>query len=430
MGARFAGSQRVGDRRRRRLAVEAEEGVDQTVTRRELTSPSGASRFVDRPHAENGDAGPALAEFPLVRLIPVESWKYFVGGLGGFAICAAAVIAGRLAPSIVGAAGTSLERALRPEGATTKWLSGLMLGLSAQLSMVIWWARSRSLKDFDGRYWFWAHAAVIWIAFSGCLAIDATQVAIDLLQQLRPGTSGGWAAQAWAIPASMIGAWMARGLFRETSGCRASRTLLLAALASYVASAAYDLGFLSSTGPAARILFVHTGLLAGHAVLLLGLWVHARHVIHCSSEPAQSRKAAWRIPRPHFRLSKLPAWKGLQRREVAAPTEQAPAATKSRRKSEEVRETPSASSEAAQARDSAPAVKAATGDSKPRFRLDAGHGQPAPAERADEAMESTAESEPDDDDDSSRPDLRGMSKKQRRRIMQELRERDRAARGE
>lgn len=437
MGARFAGSQHVGERRRRRLAVEADECADPSVRRHEAASPEGGARFIDRPH---GDAAPVddlpAGTLPITQIIPPERWKYAVGGVLLLALNGALLAAGWLAPRLSAAMGPACERIFSAgTGTATKWYSGLLLGLAAQLALIIWWARSRSLKDFDGRYWLWTRVAAVWLAFSGCIAVDGGRAAVETLRHFRPELSEKWSALAWLAPATTIGFWIARGLVREMRGCRASRILFATAIACYAAAGGFDLGLGSSLEPQALALLSQAGLLTGHAALFFSMWIHARHVIHCSFDPAQASQRRWRIPRPHFRMPQIPSLKNLRRREETSRIEPAASAPEARRNRERVPDT--AENDAPDDVDSVSETpresKTEAAPPKPRFRIDTRHddrSQPVQASSAREAEpeEDASDAERDDDDSAARPDLRGMSKKQRRRILQELRDRERAAR--
>jgi hypothetical protein len=442
MSARFAGSQRVGDRRRRRLAVEADGGGDHSNLRQDILAPVGQTRLVDRPHVDTAPAAElTAAQFPITQIIPIERWKYAVAGVAVLTLSGGLAVAGWLATNLSGAAGPAIARILAPvNGPATKWFSSLLLVLSAQLAVLIWWARSQSLKDFEGRYWLWTRAAAIWLAFSGCIALDVGQAAVDVLRHFRPNLSLGYSALAWLIPACTIGFSIARGLYREMSGCRASRVLFGTAMACYVVAAGCDLGAASALETQIQALLVQVGLLTGHASLFFSMWVHARHVVHCSPDPAQSKKSKWRIPRPHFPMPKFLAFKRRQLPDAIDTTETQTESSKSprSRKREPVSVEPAAPSDGAPVQQPQNAPPASDVLSKPRYRIDARHNEPVElkevaAPRDESPAEGPPESEQarDSDDLHSRPDLRGMSKKQRRRIMQELRDRERAAaRGE
>src|SRR5262249_60657680 len=96
MGARFAGSQRLGDRRRRRLAVETAELTVDTVRIGSLPAPPGTSRGIDGSHADH--SVPALPfDRALSQFIPRQPWKCALGGLTALASTGFLLIAGQQA---------------------------------------------------------------------------------------------------------------------------------------------------------------------------------------------------------------------------------------------------------------------------------------------------------------------------------------------
>jgi len=195
--------------------------------------------------------------------------------------------------------------------------------------------------------------------------------------------------------------------------------------------------------------------LAGHISLFLSMWVHARHVLHCTPDPAARPRSRWRIPRPHFRLPalRLPSI-GLpaRRREANLPIDAQSVVDRPSSKRH-----PSTKSANAKPAPSGPAADQPAPGRKPNLRLDGSHApsperadtrptsgeaayhttETAPVELASLANKDHAEHVPDcehpDARDSepndllSKPDLRGLSKKQRRKLLQEFRERERAA---
>jgi hypothetical protein len=478
MEARFAGSQRVGDRRRRRLAVGADDNADNpnadgTIRPNELAAPAGSFRAADSGHTEGPSLEPLAGLYlPVARIIPVAGWKYLAGGLVGLAISAAIVIAGYFAPVIETFAGPGISDLLAlPNGRLAQWFSGLLLLLCSQLSLVVWWARSRSLEDFEGRYWLWIRTAAVWLFCSGCVSIEAHNAVLKTLLYLRPDLSREHANLCWMVPAAMLGVLLVGALVREMRGCRASRAILLVACACQLLTAGLHLELESFLSSVARVILVQAGLLTGHVLLFVSMWLHARHVLHCTAEPAPHVRRTWRIPRPHFGFSgwrPLQAWRNRKNAvELRAPHE----GPKSRRKRP-------AAEAAAQIATQAQ-TEAVPGDStapvaerlaKPRIRFDVRHlersqqavvdeesldqidarsGQESSEEETPAAMRprnfgnarsvpagQTADDttdgavEPDEPDDSqengySKPELRGLSKKQRRRLMQELRDRER-----
>src|SRR5262245_42261885 len=94
MEARFAGSQRLGGRRRR-LAVEADE-VPSSGGSAELSAPAGRRRVAHSSAAGASVSG--AAALPLEAMVPVEWWKYLIGALVGVLVAGGTVAAGWYAP--------------------------------------------------------------------------------------------------------------------------------------------------------------------------------------------------------------------------------------------------------------------------------------------------------------------------------------------
>lgn len=435
MGARFAGSQRVGDRRRRRLAVEADDVGHAPVTGDELPAPADAFRARDAAHVGDPVADrSAPTVLSIGKIVPRERWKYAAGGLALLAVNAALTIAGPLAPELAERLGPAAGHLLAaPNGPAARWYSSLLLALAGQMALLIWWVRSHSLNDFNGRYWVWTRVAAVWMAFSGCIAVDAQKVAVELLRFVRPEVSAGWAFLSWLTPAAAIAVPVGRGLLREMRGCRASRALLWSAAASYVLAIGLS-EFEVAMSPARRICLLQSSLLTGHAAIVASLWLHARHVVYFSRDPVQGTGRRWQIPRPHFRLRPRDLMARLRQRAAPAEGSPSPARQPPRREPEKRAREPQ-DAEAAAATNLQESVASA---SKPRLRIDSRHEPPAGGQRLPAAesapdetrldSQSSTDADEEPEENSSQPDLRGLSKKQRRRLLQELRDRERANR--
>lgn len=472
MGARFAGSQRLGDRRRRRLAVQPEDGA------RELSAPAGRARAIDGPHSQGVSESSGDIHFPVSKLVPEEWWKHLVVGLACLAISAGLLAAGALARDWSPVLGPGIERLFAfPDAPAARWFSSLLLLLSAQLTLLIWWARSRSHKDFNGQYWLWIRAALVWLAFSGGIASAAHRAAFETIQHIRPGLPAGLATLAWLLPAMSVGVWMVGALGREMQGCRPSRTLLFLAAAAYLSAAGLAIDFQGLIAPAMGLLLRRAFLLSGHVSLFLSMWWHARHVLYCCPDPAIRAESKARIPGPHFRLlSRYLSRSGPKQSAPEAqrePTEK-PVTGKARSARNCDPALPPEGESATDDRN-APTKERTRSTRKPHLLVDDGHQNPPeparsacvdstgsaepsldavqtetsnpetapPAEQEPDGVERPAvtndggaEMEPNGDpsagnpavgEDESKPDLRGLSKKQRRRLMQELRDRERAA---
>jgi hypothetical protein len=462
MSARFAGSQRLGDRRRRRLAVEADEGMD---------SPdrTGTARSIEGAHTSplSVDA-PLNSKSPISRLIPAEWWKYLLAAIGLLATSASLLVAGWKSAELTSALGPGFERLFAlPDSAAVRWFSGVLHLLSAELALLIWWARSKSQSDYDGRYWLWIRVACIWLISSACLATGAPAAICETIHHFRPDFAARMLILSWLAPAAVIGAFVAFGLVREMRDCRWSRALLLLAAGAYVVAAGLALEFEAFVAADVRLVTIQGSLLAGHVGLVISMSWHARHVLHCTAEPAARPVSTWRIPRPHFRLPRLPRFGRKPDLDAAAPGDVA----RNVRRKRPAKSTAADPQPTAEATERGPAATSpAESSAKPQIRIDARHDPSsvkvdrvpqnlvaeAPVDRAPadtttakiaprgraetpvatpsridpapapDRSELNAESE-ELEEPCSKPDMRGLSKKQRRRLMQELRDRERAA---
>lgn len=472
MGTGFAGSQRGGDRRRRRLAVEADDfaSPDAAGTSRAI---SELPRRTDPPHSDatpKDDATPL--GLPIAGLVPVEWWKYLIGGMLCAACATLLVFAGQRAAGWSGVPGTEFARLFTPPAApVTRWFAGLLMTLSAQLAWLIWWCRSKSEKDFEGRYWLWGRIAGVWFCFGGAIATGVHEALGKSMSRFWPGTFAVRPAAGWLLPATLAGAWITRALSREMSGCLLSRSFLWGAAGSYL-TAGWLLLEVDRVFPAgARLAILESMLLAGHISLFLSMWLHARHVVHFTRDPSRQERR-WRLPRPHFRLFRLRPKAFDQPQGNAIAADERPKVIENRRK-----RSARPSTQEVDKRDAAASLEPApVATAKSRHRIDSRHGEPfvgssasvasvaadRPGEIAwsgDEAqraapvvlepeitnsLDEIESSAPDravangapeeglDEGESQhepleKPDLRGLSKKQRRKLMQELRQREREA---
>jgi len=200
---------------------------------------------------------------------------------------------------------------------------------------------------------------------------------------------------------------------------------------------------------------VQAGLLTGHVALFTSMWLHARHVVHLSADPAPGPNRIWRIPRPHFRVSR-PKWiragdAGIKTVESQQAPLEGPQTERKRPVNENQAE--SANQAASDAIPASPAaMMQAERPAKPRIRFDGRHQESSGQLPSDESRDpdqsdavtgatgastgknelidgvDEAQQEEGPGDGSAKPELRGLSKKQRRRLMQELRDRERASR--
>jgi hypothetical protein len=415
-------------------------------------------------------------------LVPPQWWKYLLGGLAG-ALFGALLFASAWNESIWGTLeGTGLPRLLKLPGAPiVAWYSTLLLNLTAQLSLLIWWGRSRSLKDFDGRYHVWTRTAGVWLLFSFCAATGAHEAWSTTILHFWPQNLRNAGVLLWLVPAAGLGLNRLLVLNREMNDCRASRVLLFAAAGAYLPAGGLQLDFVFPVSARAQQFFMSGAALTGHLLLFLSMWVHARHVLYFTADPSRAPRRRLRIPRPHF---SLPSLQFLWRKRPEEKTTAEPATEERPTRRRKPRKSPAKNVETANeaVAGATPVEAPVTGEStsRPRYRLDTRHTpprverlsepepEPAPTPAVDMVEEATpaddianeastrerwpesvedqsilheqpteppetvpSSPEPADDDwdeASAAPDLRGLSKKQRRKVLAEMREKERAIR--
>lgn len=153
MTAQFAGSRSIDDRRRRRLAQESEaedqphqQGKQKKTAQQPLKETVGENEFV---------RSDVVAE---ESIIPRALWKVCLYGIVGVSFWSTLLWLNTQLTM-----GQGFHRVFSPEsGVAFRLFSVFSLFVTAQLCFVIWWYRSRSRKDFGGRYRIWAWAGGFW----------------------------------------------------------------------------------------------------------------------------------------------------------------------------------------------------------------------------------------------------------------------------
>lgn len=455
MTARFAGSQRLGDRRRRRLAVESDDSSP--VELADLPAPAGMQRTAHGPPLEaSAGSGSARRALPLAILIPAEWWKYAVAGLGAALVVCGIGIANGQAPAWSQLTGIDFGQVFAPQGSrAAAWFSALVLTVASQVALVIWWLRSQSEKDFDGRYRLWAWVSATWFLLGCCSATGCHQLLAKLVAPHIPGSLPQKELLSWVLPALSIGGRIVLTLRREMGACRISRWLSYLAALAYLgaASAELEMNLLPSSGM--RKLIGGVAGLIGHLFVLFAMWLHARHVLHRSLDPCPAAPRRIHLPRPHFSIGRLLGRRGV-RSQASLPAESidttaAQATAKAPARSAlRIRSIAAAKSKApslppepapvATARVEGPASESLPQATHVEELPTAGRSAPADAclsetpesssEKADRPADegSRIDREESHDESLELPNLKGLSKKQRRRLIQEQRERERAAR--
>lgn len=299
--AGFAGSQRLDERRRRRLA----NGTESIAAGAGRSSGRGDPLL--RFFSSGGKDAACLTSqnCPLLTVIATQLWKHWLlaGGLlvTGWLLLALRELAPRWQPEL----GTQAIQALQTDRLIT-WFSQVVMLLTAQATAVVWWARSRSTKDFAGHYRIWGWATATWLVYGFCLTTGAHWVSSEIALHIVPWDVPGAALWCWALPACAWGWGIGLRLERDLSGCARSRGVFyLAALASL---SGLLIQFQRALSP--HLVSDQISLVALWSVVifsqvgyLLSMTLHARHVLYFTAEPPRRPSAAAANPEAVPRVS-------------------------------------------------------------------------------------------------------------------------------
>ena len=276
--ASFAGAT-AEDRRRRRVAGSAADSAAEAATLDKGDAPArvlGAMQPTD---------------LPLRKVISERTWKLgSILAVLGLALAAAALLEqaaefvfARLpdVSPVMRSAITTAAAAVRSAAST------LMMFAAGQLALLIWWVRSRSLSDLEGRYRIWQLVAASLLAVSLGLAVDIVRLWPLLLAASEDFAAV--AAPAW-LPAPLTLAdvvllsWGLGLLFCLHSEVRLAKGSLggvwIAAVCWLAAELVrLDLATLAPDWTVACLLTI------GEFALFTALLLHARHVVYVSADP-------------------------------------------------------------------------------------------------------------------------------------------------
>lgn len=319
------------------------------------------------------------------------------------------------------------------EPSSTRAVTGFntfMLISSAQLAFLIWWVRSRSLQDFSGKYRIWA-----WVGLGGFTAAMSLSTGAHLawsetvswLWDIDFPHKQTW---FWMAPALLWGLITLQFLRREMRECRWSLSLLWLSTLTFGAIAGWQFGELPQSVtamlPASRA-FLETCLMTSACCLVFqSMLLHARHVIYTSVEPPAPRESRFRL----FRFGSKPVEGTGEGRRTRKKKKKPAARTTTRKRTE----SSSAESETKTVKAAAAVetVKAAQPAARPGNGNQSGSAMPNPQlqknahQQAANAKNNRAE---DDDDDAEEvrggnsmrnnsDSMRGLSKKERKRLRQ------------
>ena len=282
MTARFAGSRSVGERRRRRLAT----GEDAAAP--PPRSARGQSRAAMRLTRR-------VVALPLRKLIPRRAWKLW-GLWLLIVVCGGGVLAlshwaAQLSHPLATVAGRTLGPAA---GRAMTIFSGFLLALCGQLAMLIRCVRARSTQDFGGRYAVWNWGAFAGFAAALILTSGLHHAWGDVASLLWGLEETSEKTFAWLVPAVVSAGCLLWALLRDMDGCRSSTAVVQLAACCGCVAALLELEAFGVVPEPARQLSQNATCGFACAALFLGLLLHAQFVIYHSADPPPPRASILR----------------------------------------------------------------------------------------------------------------------------------------
>lgn len=280
MSTGFVGSRSIDERRRRRLASESAESLDDADD--ELTSHN-----IARTHRF------AAGQFPLRTIVFPRRWKLSCYYLPLF-LCFAGLIAADLYRSEFTVPDSALFHYFSLETSPLpQYVCGGVLFLSGQIALLIAALRTQSLHDFSGRYRLWKWIAAGLFLFALCCTTQFHHVWASTVIEQRLFD---WGPQtellAWLVPALGIGLTVSVMAYLEMRGDRAGLNFTILAAAAYVVRLTFMLTQNMVPWDAYHHLISAGIMYFAHWCLLTSLLLHVHHLLYRSidlPEKAPSR---------------------------------------------------------------------------------------------------------------------------------------------
>ncbi|MFH1302635.1 MAG: hypothetical protein ABIK07_16355, partial [Planctomycetota bacterium] len=172
MSTGFAGSRSMDERRRRRLASESSESLDDSNEDSTSQTISRTNRF-------------KAGQYPLRTIIFPKRWKLALYYLPVF-LCFSGLIAADYYRSEFCTPDSALSGYLSlKQSPLPLYLTGCLLFVSGQISLLIASLRTQSLHDFSGRYRLWKWVAGGLFLFALCTTTQLHHVWATTVIELR-----------------------------------------------------------------------------------------------------------------------------------------------------------------------------------------------------------------------------------------------------
>ena len=267
MSVGFAGARTLDDRRRRRLAQNAEGA--------ERRAPS-------RPGSTGTSNEPQFAASPIESLVRPQMWVTLLLATMGLGVCGGSVYLAQWTVLHYPSATASFG----PHGLLQRSLATVFLVFGAQLAAAIHWYRARSRKDFNGRYRIWHFIVPSLLAFGFCTATDCHLVLSAWAQDHWQLTGSYARTLLWMIPTGTVLLAMVRLLHTEMRGTVGAAPSLWMAILAATGSAAVVLDAPIPVDAAIVAIAGQCVMLLWPLGLLLALLFYTRRVIYITNEPS------------------------------------------------------------------------------------------------------------------------------------------------
>jgi len=277
----FWGSPRVEERRRRRLAADA----DRSRRGRGSSARRGSSRSANK--------GAAQLPFSLSEIVPASPLFHLVTLVTGIAFAVTFPLLGYHDEVLTKWTGPIFARLFYLGSfPLARWYGTLLLFGTAQLSMLILWGRSHSQTDFRGSYRMWRTVAMFMLFDSLMLLNRGHTLWSKTLFHFWPEKFQGHETLVWVAPAIGLGYWITRKLLAEMRDCWSSWTTVSLAAVFHLISVIdlIDQRIVPATWTPKFLESLRLGaILLGQTSLFCGVLFHARHVVYVSIEPPEER---------------------------------------------------------------------------------------------------------------------------------------------
>lgn len=277
MSGNFAGSASLDERRRRRLVATAEVAPP---------TESSATREAQLHDQIEDDTSFDPTAVMLSDLVPSDVWKTAAVVSALFLLTAGLIVASLDSALLAGQYGQAAAHFFDPvSGRALRFLSVAAFISAAHIAFVIGTIRSRSPRDFRGRFRIWYWAAGLFVGGATLVGTDLQIVFSDLVHQWTGLTYRGSATLNWLVPLLVVSSVITWKLWLDMRLCRSSQVFLALGILSGIA-------LVFSGRIEQQIGFDHVALLARLSLgvnLLAAMLLHVRFVGHVNPNPPEPK---------------------------------------------------------------------------------------------------------------------------------------------